>query len=279
MTPLRVCVAGATGWVGRALVPAIASDSRFSLVGAVSRAGATMRVPELWPDVASEVRITATVVEALAQPTDVLIDFTEPEAAQRHAHTAIERGVHVVVGTSGLDDAAYAEIDRAARRHAVGVLGVGNFAISAVLLQHFAVIAARFLPSWEIVDYASANKPDAPSGTARELASRLAEVGRSRTVIPISETVGEPAARGVTAGGTQIHSIRLPGHVIGAEVLFGAPSERLSLRYDGGNGPEPYIAGALLAIAHVREHVGVRRGLDELLGLRGADRSGVAVRP
>jgi 4-hydroxy-tetrahydrodipicolinate reductase len=79
-----------------------------------------------------------------------------------------------VIGTSGLTDADYTEIATAAERHQRGVLAVGNFALTVVLLQKFAEIAARYIPQWEIIDYAHADKKDAPSGTARELAFRLA---------------------------------------------------------------------------------------------------------
>jgi dihydrodipicolinate reductase-like protein len=84
----------------------------------------------------------------------------------------------VVVGTSGLTEQDYAEIDIAAQRHARGVLGVGNFALTVVLMQQFAEMAAKLIPQWEVIDYAHDDKIDAPSGTARELAARLSRVAR-----------------------------------------------------------------------------------------------------
>jgi len=179
--------------------------------------------------------------------------------------TAIREGVHVVVGASGLTDADYVEIDRAAVESGVGVLAAGNFAITAVLLQRFACEAAKYVSHWEIIDYASDAKRDAPSGTARELAFRLAEVGRPEATHPISETIGERDSRGATLNGSQIHSLRLPGYVIGVEAIFGAPDERLSIRHDAGSGAGPYIGGTLLAIRKVRDHVGLVRGLDKIM--------------
>ena len=174
---------------------------------------------------------------------------------------AIDRKVHVVIGTSGLNDNDFLEIDEAAQRHGVGVLAAGNFAISSVLLQHFAVIAAKYMPSWEVIDTSDAGKPDAPSGTTRELVNRLAQVRKPEVEIPIGATQGSPEARGLTLNGTQIHSIRLPGFVIAAEVIFGKPNELLSLRYTGGSGAEPYVDGTLLAARRVEGFVGLRRGL------------------
>jgi 4-hydroxy-tetrahydrodipicolinate reductase len=133
------------------------------------------------------------------------------------------------------------------------------------LLQRFACEAAKYLSHWEIIDYASDTKKDAPSGTTRELAFRLAEVRRPEVTHPISETIGEREGRGTTLNGSQIHSLRLPGYVIGVEAIFGARDERLTLRHDAGSGAEPYIAGTLLAIRKVREQLGLIRGLDKIM--------------
>ncbi len=256
---IRVCVAGVSGWVGRSLVPAILGAPDLALTGAVARSVAGQRI--------GDVPIHARVEEALEKGADVFVDYTAPGVVKAHALAAIARGVHVVVGTSGLDDAAYAEIDSTARARSVGVLAAGNFALTAVLLQHFAEIAARYLPAWEVIDYADAAKVDAPSGTARELAHRLAAVGRPELQVPVDATVGAKEARGLALNGTQVHSIRLPGFVIGAEVIFGRADERLSLRYEGGAGAEPYVAGTLLAIRSVQSFTGLRRGLAEAMDL------------
>ena len=118
---------------------------------------------------------------------------------------------------------------------------------------------------WEIIDYASDSKIDAPSGTARELASRLGEVRQPEITVPLEETVGRKDARGATLKGSQVHSVRLPGFVIGVEAIFGAPDERLTIRHDAGSGAGPYIQGTLLAIRKVPEHVGLVRGLDKIM--------------
>jgi 4-hydroxy-tetrahydrodipicolinate reductase len=85
--------------------------------------------------------------------------------------------------------------------------------------------------------------------------------------VPIDKTVGAREARGVTLEGSQVHSIRLPGYVISAEVVFGMPDQRLTLRHDSGNSARPYVDGALLAIRKVSALVGVHRGLDSVLDL------------
>ena len=263
---IRVAVAGATGWVGSALVAAIESADDLELVAAVARSASGRPLREAVPAYRGDLVVDGTVADALARRPEVLIEYTAPEAARAHALEALAAGVPVVVGTSGLGEDDLEAIDAAARQRGVGALVVGNFAITAVLLQRFAEEAARHLPAWEIVDYSSDLKPDAPSGTAREVVRRIAKAARPEPRIPVEETQGERAARGATMHGTQVHSVRVPGFVIALEVLFGRDDERLTLRWDGGAGAGPYVAGTLLAARKVGGLVGLRTGLDAVLG-------------
>jgi len=135
------------------------------------------------------------------------------------------------------------------------------------MAQKFAVAAAKLIPQWEIIDYAADSKVDAPSGTARELATRLGEVRPPEPTVPIEQTVGPLEARGVTLAGSQIHSVRLPGYVLGAEIIFGMQDQNLTIRHDAGSSARPYVDGALLAIRKVSTLVGLHRGLDSVLDL------------
>jgi 4-hydroxy-tetrahydrodipicolinate reductase len=147
------------------------------------------------------------------------------------------------------------------------VLAVGNFALTVVLLQKFAEMAAKYIPQWEIIDYASDGKKDAPSGTVRELAARLSRVRPSELTVPLAQTQGIVETRAARLNGSQVHSIRLPGHVISAEIIFGMPDQKLTIRHDAGSSAQPYVDGALLAIRKVSSFVGLRRGLDSVLDL------------
>jgi 4-hydroxy-tetrahydrodipicolinate reductase len=265
--PLTVCLAGATGWAGSELARAIARSPDLVLAAAVSRTHAGRRLGEVLGDPQIDCPIHASAAEALRQRCDVLVEYTKPDAAKGQVVAAVEHGAHVVIGTSGLTDPDYAEIDDAARRHGRGVLAVGNFALTVVLLQKFAEMAAKLVPHWEIIDYAHDDKIDAPSGTARELAARLARVRRPELAVPIANTVGERDARGATLAGAQVHSVRLPGFVISAEIIFGLPDQTLSIRHDSGNSARPYVDGALIAIRRVSTLVGLHRGLDTVLDL------------
>jgi 4-hydroxy-tetrahydrodipicolinate reductase len=259
-----VCVAGATGWTGRAVAEAVHAAPDLTLGGAVARSSAGRDLGEVCGGEPIGVTVAATVEDALAG-VDVLVDYTAPSAVKPNTLAAIERGAGVVIGTSGLSAADFADIDAAARSAGVGVVAAGNFSLTAAMAQAAALLAARFLPQREVIDYASAGKPDAPSGTARELAERLAEVSATELTVPVGDTLGHPEARGATIAGTQVHSLRLPSFVVSTEVVFAAPDERLTIRHDAGNSPAPYVAGTLLAVRAVGEVIGLVRGLDTLL--------------
>lgn len=265
--PIKVCLAGATGWAGSELARAIVSCADMRLVAAVARQQAGRTLGEVLKVADLAAPIHATAAAALAQPCDVFVEYTKPASAKPHILAALERGAHVVVGTSGLTEDDFAEIDLVARRQSRGVLACGNFALTVVLLQKFAEAAARLIPQWEIIDYAHDHKVDAPSGTARELAYRLSKVRAPEPTVPVADTVGPLETRGATVSGTQVHSLRLPGFVISAEVIFGMPDQRLTIRHDSGHSAQPYADGALLAIRKVHTLVGVHRGLDCVLDL------------
>jgi len=262
---IRVCIAGATGWAGSELARAVGSQPDLALVSAVSRTHAGRTLGEALNEPGLVTPVLGSVAQALSIACDVLVEYTKPEGAKGNIIAALESGCHVVVGTSGLTDADFADIEVVALRAGRAVLACGNFALTAVLLQRFAEAAARLIPQWEIIDYAHDSKIDAPSGTARELAVRLSAVRTPSLTVPLDQTVGPREARGASVSASQVHSIRLPGYVIGAEVLFGMPDQRLTIRFDSGTSASVFVDGALMAIRRVARLTGVHRGLDVVL--------------
>ena len=94
------------------------------------------------------------MAEALdAIEVDVLVDYTHASVVGTNVRAAIERGVGVVVGSSGLTAADYEELDALARDRGVGMIAAGNFSLGAALLLRFAVEAARHLDTWEVIEY------------------------------------------------------------------------------------------------------------------------------
>ncbi|HVL65340.1 MAG TPA: dihydrodipicolinate reductase C-terminal domain-containing protein, partial [Actinomycetota bacterium] len=217
---ISVCVAGATGWTGSAVAEAVIDADDLRLASAVARRSAGTDLGEAWGREPLGVRVHASVADAL-EGVDVLVDYTSHQQAREIALTAIEHGVNVVIGSSGLTSEIYAQIDDAARERNVGVVAAGNFSLTAAMAQAAALLVARHLPQWEIVDYASATKPDVPSGTARELADRLGEIRHPEIGRELRDITGPVEARGATVSGSQVHSVRLPSFTVSTEVVFG----------------------------------------------------------
>jgi 4-hydroxy-tetrahydrodipicolinate reductase len=244
---LRVLIAGVTGWTGAPLARAVAAAPDLELAAGVARRGADY----------------ASVAEALAAaPADVVVDYTSAAAVRANVDAALAAGADVVVGSSGLSETDYAEIDADARAAGQGVVAAGNFSVLAATLLHAASVASEHVSHWEVIDYGSSGKPDAPSGTSRELAERL---GAARPAEHDADLIGPPEARGATVAGTRIHSLRLPGYALSTDVILATADERLVIRHEAGASAEPYIAGTMLAIRRVGEVTGVVRGLDRLL--------------
>lgn len=264
---IRVCVAGVTGDVGRLLTAAILAQPDLTLTSAVARSAAGRTVGDVL-GCDSLVEIRSSVTEAADQDSfDVLVDYTSAKAALDNAQAAVRAGKHVVVGSSGITAEQFAHLDAEARSRGIGLLH-GNFALTAVLAQVFATAAARYIKSWEIIEYAHDDKMDAVSGTARELAHRLAQQGPPQQAIAPNSFVGDCRSRGATVEGSQVHAVRLPGLVFGFEVLFGRSQERLVIKHEVGSHSEPYIDGTLVAIRKVPTLVGLHQGLESVLDLQ-----------
>jgi 4-hydroxy-tetrahydrodipicolinate reductase len=268
-SPLRILLSGATGWAGSTLARGIGRQPDLRLVGAVGPRHAGQRLDDLLDGPGLDCVVSPSTPVALAQAAcDVYVEYAKPHDVQvvkANILAALEHGAHVVVASSGLSDADYAEIEHFARARQRGVLACGNFALTAVLLQRFAEMAARLIPHFEVLDFAKDSKPDAPSGTGRELALRLGRVRQPEIGVPLDEVNGPPGVRGATVNGVQVHALRLPGYVLGIEVVFGMKDQRLHIRHEAGGSAEPYVDGALLAIRRVHTLTGVARGLDAVM--------------
>jgi 4-hydroxy-tetrahydrodipicolinate reductase len=206
---IKVAVAGAAGKMGRTVCGAVEAAEDMDLVARADPALGT------------------SLTEALEQRPEVLVDFTVPEWALANAREAIAAGVHVVIGTTGFDPSALAEL--------VGgdanVFMAPNFAIGAVLMMRFAAEAARHMSRAEIVELHNDRKVDAPSGTAARTARLMTDAAPELGDVPI-------------------HSVRLPGLVAHQEVIFGDVGQTLTIRHDSID-RESFMPGVLLAIRKV----------------------------
>ena len=130
----KICVAGATGWTGRAIAEAILASDDLELHGALGRSAAGRDLGEVWGGPSLGIRVTGDIAEALTG-AQVLVDYSSVESAKHHALSAIGAGAHVVIGTSGLSASDFEDLDAAARSAGVGVVAAGNFSLTAAMAQ------------------------------------------------------------------------------------------------------------------------------------------------
>jgi 4-hydroxy-tetrahydrodipicolinate reductase len=194
----------------------------------------------------------------------VAVDFTEAAAARENLRWCAANGVHAVVGTTGFTEDDYAEIGESFTRS--NCLVAPNFAIGAVLMMRFAELAAPFFETAEIIELHHDQKVDAPSGTARLTAEKMASASDQWGEDPTRSEVVAGARGGAGPGGIRIHSVRLRGLVAHQEVLLGTTGQSLIVRHDSYD-RSSFMPGVLLGVRTIADRPGLTIGLDALLGL------------
>ncbi len=243
---------------------------RVAVLGAAGRMGSTVvRAVEGAPDLelAAALDLDDDVSVAVAARAEVVVDFTVPDSTEQNVHALIDAGLHVVVGTSGWTEEALERVrDHLLETPGLGVIVAPNFALGAVFAMRFAAQAAPYFASAEVVEYHHADKVDAPSGTARHTAARIADARRDAGAPPIPDATDTAldGARGADVDGIRVHAVRLRGAVAHEEVLLGNPGEILTLRHDSLD-RESFMPGVLLGIRQVGSHPGLTVGLDAYL--------------
>ena len=263
---IRVGVLGAAGRMGRMVCRAVAEDPDLALVAAVNPGRSGEPVARMAGVESVDVTVSESPEALLTAQAEVAVDFTTPDSVMGNVRWAIENGIHVVVGTTGLAGGDLDEIrrrlDEAGNRS--NAIVAPNFALGAVLLQRFAEEAARFFPAAEIIELHHEGKADAPSGTAMATAERMAGARTEDRRGPAGESVA--GVRGGDVGGIRVHSVRLPGLVAHQEVIFGGVGQTLTIRHDSPQ-RESFMPGVILAVKAVAARPGLTVGLEPILGL------------
>lgn len=243
---MRVGVLGAAGRMGRTVCAAVEDDPELELAGVADPA------------------LDKAPADLLDAGVEVVVDFTHLAAARENLAWAAEAGVHAVVGTTGFADEDYARVRSTFTRS--NCLIAPNFAIGAVLMMHFAALAAPWFETAEIVELHHDQKADAPSGTAMRTAELMAAASADWAEDP-TKTEVLPGARGAAGpAGIHIHSVRLRGLVAHQEVLLGTTGQSLTLRHDSYDRTS-FMPGVLLAVKQVPALPGLTIGLESLLGI------------
>lgn len=239
----KVAVVGANGRMGTLITSVIEALPEFELVAALGS--------------------SSSFDEMLA--ADLVVDVTRPGTSAEVVEFAIERGLNVLVGTSGWAADRIGELERTLTNlPEVGVIIVPNFSLGSVLATRLSVAAARFYDSIEIIEAHHAGKVDSPSGTAVRTAELMAQARGERG--PVAAPHVDQLARGQQVAGIPVHSLRLQGVVARQEIVFGGTGELLSVVHDTIS-PSAYEEGIRLALLALPSALGVTVGLESLLDL------------
>ena len=254
---VELILCGATGRLGNAVAHELASDTdhgvRIAALVAPSVASTPSRA--LPPDVPA----FATLQEALAatRVAAVVVELTHAEPALQHLELALSAGRHVVVGSTGFGDGVLEGFGERFAAADLGLLHVPNFSLGAVLSMRIATEIARYFPDV---------KRDAPSGTARLAARRIAAARTEAGMRPGpgNASAGVDPSRGEAVDGIPIHAIRLPGATAHQEVVFGGPGELIRISHDAID-RACYAPGVARAVRGVTRRRGLETGLETVL--------------
>ncbi|MFM2175465.1 MAG: hypothetical protein RLZZ527_541 [Actinomycetota bacterium] len=220
-------------------------------------------------ELVAEIDLGDPIEKLQASRAEVMVDFTNPDSVMQNVEFAIRNGIHVVIGTTGFDQARLDLLAGwLANSPKTGALVAPNFGLGAILMMQFAATAARYFESVEIVELHHPEKADAPSGTAARTAEMITEARKlaNRPAMPDKTSKALDGARGAKVGDVPIHSIRLRGLVAHQEVLFGDQGETLSIRHDSMD-RSGFMPGVLLGVRKVGSHPGLTVGLDKYLDI------------
>lgn len=265
---LKVAVAGATGRMGHMLIEAIRASDDCQLAGALDVAAS----PAIGNDAAaflghaSGVPVTADLQAGLRN-AQVLIDFTRPEGTMAHLRACRARGVKMVIGTTGFNDAQKREIGDAARE--IAIVMAPNMSVGVNVTLKLLQMAAKALATGydiEIIEAHHRHKVDAPSGTALKMGEVVAEaIGRDLKECAVYAREGVTGERDPSTIG--FSAIR-GGDIVGDHtVLFAGIGERIEITHKASS-RTTYAQGSLRAARFLAAQDQGLFDMFDVLGLR-----------
>jgi 4-hydroxy-tetrahydrodipicolinate reductase len=267
---IRVVVAGVLGRMGRTLIRMVQDQEDMKVVGGTERKGSTA----IGSDVGQAAQLGALgalVADDLGRAIEggkaqVVIDFTSAGASLEHARICAERGIPLVVGSTGFSPDTKAELARSAQR--IPVVMSPNMSVGVNLVIKVAAQLAQVLGDSfdvEILETHHRMKKDAPSGTALRIAEEVAAaLGRKASDLRLSRE-GQIGERPRPEIGVQ--TLR-GGDVVGEHtIFFFGEGERVELTHRATS-REQFARGALRAARWVIARSPGLYDMQDVLGLR-----------
>jgi len=262
---ITVAVNGALGKMGSTVLTAAAFEPGVTPIGGADIAASSSSTVVSGTSISIPLASSLSDLFKTVKP-DVVVDFTNGEAAKSAIITCIDAGVRVVSGSTGLAADDFEEIARLSALKQVGVISASNFALGAVVLIHIAGIASKYFDYADLLESHHEAKVDAPSGTALSIAESMIEGRGSGFDHNVVESQILEGTRGGDYEGINVHSARMPGRVARHEVVFGALGQTLTMIHDSIN-RESFMPGVMIAVKRVSESDELVIGLASVLGL------------
>jgi len=260
----KLAITGACGRMGTRLIALAKQDKDFTLVAAIDRPDS----PQIAKDAGEVAGIGAIGLPITfdMRPTpDVLIDFTSPVATRHWLKTCRDRGIALLIGTTGLQPTDHAAIDQAAVD--IPIIQAPNMSLGVNLLFKIAGEVAKILGNdydIEIVEGHHRFKKDAPSGTAAGMAEAILKAtGKTKDAL-IHGRHGDDVVR--KPGDIGMHSLRIGDEVGRHTAYFAALGERLELTHVATN-RDTFVHGALRAAKWLAGQKPGRYTVADVLGL------------
>lgn len=261
---IPLAIVGAAGRMGQRLIALSKEDAALSVAAAIDRADH----PALHKDAGEIAGIGALGVPLTfdLKPTPaVLIDFSSPTSMRHWLKTCRDRGIAMVIGTTGLHETDHAVIDQAAAD--IAIMQAPNMSLGVNVLFKIAGLVAQMLGDdydKEIVEGHHRYKKDAPSGTAAGLAEAILKAMKKDKSALVYGRHGDDCVR--QRGEIGMHSLRVGDEVGRHTAYFGALGERLELTHVATS-RDTFVRGALRAAKWLAGQKPGRYGMADVLGI------------
>jgi 4-hydroxy-tetrahydrodipicolinate reductase len=231
----RIALSGITGKMGRFLLDGFASHPDFKVVVGISEKEDLFGSIPIYSNI-------KTMFEAVE--FDVFIDFTIAEFSVRACAFMLEKGIPIIVGTTGFSKSDIDFLQEKAHATGTGGIIAPNFSLGIVLLYQYLKMATQYFKEFAIYEYHHFTKQDNPSGTAHYLARAVSS----------SES----------ANVTGIHGFRLPGVLATHTVVMSDETQKIELMHQSNN-RHSFEEGILLAIDRIDDLDELVYGLEHIL--------------
>ncbi|MDD3776337.1 MAG: 4-hydroxy-tetrahydrodipicolinate reductase [Actinomycetota bacterium] len=264
---MRVAVFGICGKMGRAITSELLKESDIKVVAGFDRVCAGQDIGILLKGDKLGARIYDSYLPLESAGLDAVIDFTRADICVPNIHWALDHGINIIVGTTGISSHDLKLIEDKAKKGNSKVFIVPNFSIGAVLMIKLSGMIAPYFDNCEIIEMHHDQKQDAPSGTSISTAENICrskEFNQQRLKKGESEDI--EASRGGFVKGLHVHSVRLPGLLAHQKVIFGAKGQTFSLNHDSID-RAGFYPGVIMSLRMLEKLDNYTFGLDKLIQL------------